>query len=53
MPATAADAIKTESTVAPSQAAPIPKYLLIFSSMTDQLTSWVKGRLSDDQATVG
>ena len=39
IPATAADAISTETTVAPSQAAPIPKYLFIFSSMTDDTTS--------------
>jgi hypothetical protein len=35
MPATAADAINTESTVAPSQAAPMPKYRLIVSSIAD------------------
>lgn len=49
MPATAADAINTESTVAPSQAAPIPQYLLICSSMTDNPGRWVKTRLSHDQ----
>ena len=50
IPATAADAINTEIAVAPSQAAPTPTYLLIFFSMMDVTTGWVKTPLSHRQA---
>ena len=52
IPATAADAINTESAVAASHARPMPKYLLIHPSMHHPTTAWVKRRLNDDETTV-
>jgi hypothetical protein len=51
IPATAADAINTETAVAPSHARPTPKYLLIHPSMHHATTAWVKWRLNDDETT--
>ena len=52
MPATAVDAINTESAVAPNHARPIRQYLLIHPSMHHPTSAWVKRRLNDDQTTV-
>jgi hypothetical protein len=52
MPATAADAITTDNTVAASHAAPIAKYLLINPSMHHPMASWVKRRLNHAETTV-
>lgn len=51
MPATAVDAITIESTVAPSHAAPMPKYLLIQPSMHQGGPPCVKPRLKHNERT--
>jgi len=51
MPATAAEAITTESAVAPSHAAPMLKYRFIHPSMPYSIVDWVKARLTDDETT--
>lgn len=52
IPATAAEAIRTDRAVAPSHAAPIRKYLLIPPSMHHLGSAWVKARLSNDESRV-
>lgn len=52
IPATAAEAIATESAVAPTHATPILQYLLIHPSMHHPNFAWVKPRLTDNQATI-
>ena len=52
MPATAAEAMNTDSAVATNHAAPKPMYFLIVASMHQPQTCWVNRRLNHDQRTV-
>ena len=52
IPATAAEAMITESAVATSHAAPKPMYLFIRTSMQHPAATWVNRRLNHDQGMV-
>lgn len=49
IPATAVDAMNTDNAVAASHAKPIPRYLLIHSSMQHLGPAWVNARLNHDE----